>query len=80
VCVNDVDVFLACEVGDPHRTQNAERVSNGDLKNVLLGNERQPVPPVTRRAECNEDLVSARDEVPAKIDDMTFGTGVVLRR
>jgi hypothetical protein len=78
--MDDVDVFLAREVGDPHRTQNAERVSNGDLKNVLLGYERQPVTPIARRAECNKDLMSARDEVPAKIDDMTFGTGVMLRR
>ena len=75
--MNDLDLVLANEVGDLYRAQNAERISDRDVKDILRRKERKTMLPVACRPKCDEDLVPACAQAAAKIDEMPLGPAVM---
>ena len=79
VSMDDVDVFLSCEVRYLYRAEDAERISDRDLENIFVRDKCKAVPPIAGRPERDKDFMSPRSKIAAQVDDMPFGSGVVPR-
>ena len=77
VRVDDLDIILPHEVRQLDGAKNTERVSDGDVKNILRLKKRKAVPPVAARAQRDKYFVTTRVKAAAQIDDVALGAAKV---
>jgi preprotein translocase subunit Sss1 len=78
--MDDVDVLLACKLGDFHSTQNAERVPYRNVKDILFRKKIEAVLPVARRPQGHEYIMAALLQAAAQIDYVALGPAVISSR
>ena len=75
--MNDLDLVLANEVCDLDGTQDAERVTDGNVKDIFRRKEPETMLPVACRSQGNKHFVTARCQASRQIDEMSLGAAIV---
>ncbi len=72
-----LDLVVAHKLGDLHCAQDAKRMADRDVENVLGRKEFEPVLPVACRPECDKNFVAPGAKVAGQIDEMPLCSAVV---
>ena len=78
--MDDIDLFFTGELGDLHRAQDAERMPDRNVKDVLGRKKIEAMLPIACRPERDEHIVAALLEAAAEIDNVPLRAAVVPRR
>ena len=63
--MDDIDIVVASVLGDPHRAQDSEGVSNRYVEFVFGREEIESMLPIARRPERDKYVMAALLEAPA---------------
>ena len=78
--MDNFDLIRFDELGDSFRTQNAECIADRYMKDTALRQEIKPVLPFARGTHGGENVMAARAQSTAQIDNMALAPAALACR